>query len=44
MSKQAIRRLKILFGTLWLCLLLTALLLWWHSQLPLRSIPGLRAG
>jgi len=36
-----VKFLKILFGTLWLCLLLTTLVLWWRSQLPLASIPAL---
>ena len=41
MSRQATHRLKILFALLWLSLLLTALLLWWRSQVPLGSIPSL---
>lgn len=35
------KRLKIVFGTLWLCLLLTTLVFWWRSQLSLVEIPQL---
>jgi uncharacterized membrane protein YdjX (TVP38/TMEM64 family) len=36
-----VKRLKIVFGTLWLCLLLTTLVFWWRSQLSLVEIPQL---
>lgn len=35
------KQLKMIAATLWLGLLLSALVLWWRSQLPLRSIPTL---
>lgn len=41
MSRAYKRPLKIIFGSLWLGLFLTAVIFWWRSDLPLSSIPAL---
>ncbi|MDT8443554.1 MAG: TVP38/TMEM64 family protein [Desulfuromonadales bacterium] len=41
MDRLSFNPFKIFFGVLWLGLFLTALTLWWRSQLPLSSIPAL---
>jgi uncharacterized membrane protein YdjX (TVP38/TMEM64 family) len=41
LSKLRVSPLKLVFGTLWLCLFLFALTLWWRSQISLVDIPML---
>ncbi len=41
MTRLTVNPLKLIFGSLWLCLFLFALIFWWRSQLALSSIPSL---
>ena len=39
MTRLTVSPLKLIFGSLWLCLFLFALIFWWRSQVSLSSIP-----
>ncbi len=41
MARLSATPLKLFFGSLWLCLFLAALTLWWRSQIALDAIPAL---
>ncbi len=39
MTKRTLSPAKLIFGSLWICLFVLALILWWHSKISLASVP-----